>query len=65
MALCKVRFGNLTCRPVAAQFMDADVIAMFELTVQADKVRIVEERHYKLVPASEISAEDLETMRRG
>lgn len=65
IALCKVRFGNLTCRPVATQFLEADVIAMFELTVQADKVRIVEERHYKLVPASDISAEDLETMRRG
>jgi hypothetical protein len=65
IALCKARFGNLTCRPVATQFMEADVIAMFELTVQVDKVRIVEERHYKLVPASEISAEDLETMRRG
>lgn len=65
LALCKERFGRLTCRPVAAQFMDADVIAMFELTIVKDAVRIVEERHYKLVPASEISPEDLETMRRG
>jgi hypothetical protein len=64
LALCKIRFGNLTCRPVAAQFMDKDVIAMFELTVQEDKVRIIEERHYKLVPASEISPEDLAAMRR-
>jgi hypothetical protein len=64
LALCKRRFANLTCRPVAAQFMDADVIAMFELTVQEDKVRIIEERHYKLVSASEISAADLETMKR-
>jgi hypothetical protein len=45
--------------------MENDVIAMFELTVLEDKVQIVEEKHYKLVPASEISAEDLETMRRG
>jgi hypothetical protein len=63
LALCKKRFGNLTCRPVAAQFMGADVIAMFELTIIENDVRVVEERHYKLVPASEISAEDLETMR--
>jgi hypothetical protein len=65
LALCKERFARLTCRPVAAQFMDADVIAMFELTIVKDSVRVVEERHYKLVPASEISPEDLETMRRG
>lgn len=64
IALCKHRFGNLTCRPIAAQFMQDDVIAMFELTVVKDKVQIVEEKHYKLVPASDISPEDLETMRR-
>jgi hypothetical protein len=63
-ALCKKRFGNLTCRPVAAQFMDRDVIAMFELAIVKDQVQVVEERHYKLVPASEISSEDLELMRR-
>ncbi len=65
LAFCKERFSHLTCRPIAAQFTENDVIAMFELTVLEDKVRIVEERHYKLVPASEISVEDLETMRRG
>lgn len=64
LALCKERFGNLTCRPVAAQFMDADVIAMFELAIQEDKVKIIEERHYRLVPASDISGEDLTAMRR-
>ena len=64
IALCRTRFGNLTCRPIAAQFMKDDVIAMFELAVQEDKVKILEERHYKLVPASEITTDDLEAMRR-
>jgi len=36
------------------------VIAMFELTVQRGEVEVVEERHYRLVPASEISGEDLQ-----
>ena len=63
LAFCRERFKNVTCRPVAAQFMADDVIAMFELTVVGEKVEIIEERHYKLVPASEISPEDLETMR--
>ncbi len=63
LALCKQRFSGLTCRPVAAQFMADEAIAMFELTVVEDRVQIVEERHYKLVPASEISPEDLKAMR--
>lgn len=65
LALCDGRFGHLTCRPVAAQFMESDVIAMFELTIVKDEVRVVEERHDRPAPASEISQEDLETMRRG
>jgi hypothetical protein len=64
LAFCRHRFGHLRCRPIAAQFMAGDVIAMFELTVAEEKVRIVEERHYKLVPASEISSQDLEIMGR-
>ena len=63
IAFCKGRFANLTCRAIAAQFMEDDVIAMFELMIASDRVQIVEERHYKLVPASEISQEDLERMR--
>ncbi len=64
-AFCASRFPNLICRPIAAQSMEGDVIAMFELVIADDRVQIVEERHYKLVPASEISAEELEVMRRG
>jgi len=63
IAFCRNRFPNLICRPVAAQFSADDVIAMFELTIVEDDVRIIDERHYKLVPAFEISTEDLEAMR--
>jgi len=63
IAFCKERFANLTCRAIAAQFMADEVIAMFELMIADDRVQIVEEKHYKLVPASEISREDLERMR--
>ena len=64
IALCGARFPDLVCRPIAAQFTGDDVIALFELTVVRDVVKVVEERHYKLVPASEISEEDLRLMRR-
>lgn len=64
LGFCRQRFRNLACRPVAAQFMADNAIAMFELTIIEDTVKILEERHYRLVPASEISPEDLEAMRR-
>jgi hypothetical protein len=48
------KFPKMRCRPIAAQFMDGGVVAMFELTLQDQEVKVVEERHYKLVPASEM-----------
>ncbi len=48
------KFPDMRCRPIAAQFMAGGVVAMFELTLQSGEVKVVEERHYKLVPASEI-----------
>jgi hypothetical protein len=59
IACCLQKFPRLTCRPVSAQFMSDDVIALFELALQGDDVKIVEEKHYKLVPSDNISADDL------
>jgi hypothetical protein len=39
--------------------MEDDLIAMFELTVASDDVKIVEERHYRLVSSDAITDEDL------
>lgn len=64
VAFCSRRFQELTCRPIAAQFMDNGAIALFELTLTADRVSIVDERHYRLVAASEITPEDLRVMKR-
>lgn len=64
MECCAERFPDLICRPIAAQFMSADLIAIFELTIVEDAVKILDERHYLLVPASEIGPEDLKVMRR-
>jgi hypothetical protein len=44
---------------VSAQFMSGSVIALFELAMQRDEVKVVEERHYKLVPADQIGDDDL------
>lgn len=61
VACCRQKFSALTCRPVSAQFMDDEVIALFEFALMGDEVRIAEERHYQLVPADSIQAEDLRT----
>jgi hypothetical protein len=54
LAWCAQRFPGLRYRAISAQFMSNERVAMFELTVEDDMVRVVEERHYKLVPASEL-----------
>jgi len=59
IACCSEKFPGLGCRPVSAQFMDGDVIALFELTLQRGDVKIVEERHYCLVPSDQIEDADL------
>ena len=55
-------FPELTSCAAAAQFKDdanGRVVVMFELMEQDGEFRVVDERHYRLVPASEISADEL------
>ncbi len=59
IALCRNKFPNLNCRTIAAQFMGEDVIAMFEFELQDDVLEKVAEKHYKLVPPDEITAEEI------
>jgi hypothetical protein len=59
IACCKAKFPDLICRPVSAQFMADDVIALFELTVESERVLVVEERHYRLVPSDRIDSETI------
>jgi hypothetical protein len=59
IACCAEKFPGLICRAISAQFMEDDLIAMFELTVEEGQVKVVDEKHYKLVPANQIGYEDL------
>ncbi len=59
VACCEEKFPRLTCRPVSAQFLAGDVIALFELTIDRDDVKVVEEKHYRLVPADQIGDDEL------
>jgi hypothetical protein len=64
LACCQEKFAGLTCRPISAQFMLGDVIAMFELALDGEDVKLVEEKHYKLVPSDQIGSEDLKVYAR-
>ncbi|WP_199194905.1 endonuclease [Phyllobacterium phragmitis] len=52
LAWCAQKFPGMRARAISAQFMAGERVAMFELTVEDDMVKVVEERHYKLVPAN-------------
>ncbi len=58
-AVCKTKFPTLICRPLGAQFIAGDVIALFEFEQGTDGVSISSEKHYKLVAPDEISEADL------
>ena len=60
IAWCRKALPALVCRPVSVQFITSDKIAMFELTEENGAVKVVEERHYRLVPAKKITRRDLE-----
>lgn len=55
----QAKFPGMRCRAIAAQFMQDRVVALFELTVQDDEIRVVEERHYRLVPSGDLVRERL------
>jgi hypothetical protein len=65
LALCKHAFPDLTPRPVAVQFKKderGEAIVMFELIEDGDEIKVVDEKHYRLVAADSITPEDLATM---
>ena len=58
---CLEKFPDLVCRSVSTQFVHDDLIAMFELTMVGDEVKIVAEQHYRLVQADRITPDDLKS----
>ncbi|MBY5797683.1 endonuclease [Rhizobium leguminosarum] len=54
LAWCSQQYPDMRARAVSAQFIGSEKIALFELTVEDNAVKVVEERHFKLVPAAEL-----------
>ena len=64
IALCKEKFPELVARPMAAQFMHEDTIALFEFGNDPDDgVVKLAERHYRLVSEHLVSSEELQLYR--
>jgi hypothetical protein len=63
MSWSEKKFPEMKCRAISAQFMSDERVAIFELTVQKDLVVVVDEKHYKLVPASEIDKQAITNYR--
>ncbi len=59
IGLCAAKFPGAICRPVAAQFMEDNLIALFEFELGRGGVRIAAEKHYRLVGPDEIDGSDL------
>jgi len=57
--LCAEKFPSLKCRAIASQFMQEDVIAMFEFVFEEGEVKKEFEKHYKLVPPDQLTLDDI------
>jgi len=60
IAICATKFKDAICRPVGAQFIETDLIALFEFELTTDGVRVRSEHHYQLVAPEELTSELLE-----
>jgi len=63
LRVAEQKFPNLIARPVAAQFMERSVIALFEFQESNDEITITREHHYSLVPPEELKSHELAAYR--
>ena len=62
-AVCATKVPLLVCRPVAAQFMEGGVVALFEFESGENGATIASEKHYQLVAPKEVTDADLQNYR--
>ena len=62
-ALCASKFPQLICRPVAAQFMEDDLIALFSFDINGQVIAILDEKHYRLVDPGKMTEDDINRYR--
>lgn len=59
LRVAEQKFADLIARPVAAQFMEQGVIALFEFQESNNQITIAREHHYSLVPPEELDSAEL------
>ena len=59
-AMCEAKFPSLICRPIAAQFIKGDLIALFDFERSDHGFAVSSEKHYRLVPAETLSPEEVQ-----
>jgi len=64
LAVCATKFPDAICCPIAAQFVTGNLIALFELDQEEDRIVLVSEKHYRLVRPEELSTKDLKKYQR-
>ena len=59
--MCTVKFPRLVCRAIAAQYMDENLIALFEFEQTNEGIKVSSEKHYRLVKPDELTTEELKS----
>ena len=58
-SLCDSKFSALVCRPIAAQFIEDNLIALIEFKKINNEISIREERHYRIVLNNDLNNEEI------
>jgi hypothetical protein len=61
---CTAKFSGLICRPIATQFINNALLAMFEFEQTERGIRVSAEKHYRLVSPHELTEEELASYHR-
>lgn len=59
ISICKNKFPDLIHRPLAAQFIKNNLIAIFEFIESDDGIKIINEKQYQLVKPDELTDEEI------
>lgn len=62
-SLCSEKYPNTVGRPIAAQFINGDIIVLFEFVMTNEGIKIQEEKHYHLVHVDDLSEDEINNYR--
>lgn len=58
-SLCSHKFPGLICKPIAVQFIDQSLIALFSFEESLEGLKVGSEKHYRLVAKQDLTDEEL------